>query len=118
MIESENCFFKYYDILKNDIDIHAEKLILSTENNLNLINTYRSKFLNKIQKIINPIVEKTNYQSKNIFNQNYKFVFFIPRTNLEINLKIFQSNIFGFLIIVNQTIDENVIEFLKYSIQK
>lgn len=113
MVESEIFFIKYCDNLKNEIDIHAEKLILSTEKNLNLINNYRSKFLNKIQKIIDLAVEKINNQSRNFINENYKFIFFIPRTNFKIDLKIFQSNIFGFLILANQSIDENVIEFLK-----
>ncbi|RNA24496.1 TKL kinase, partial [Brachionus plicatilis] len=118
MVEYIKDYLKYYENLKNEIDIHAEKLILSSQCELDTINLYRSKFLNKIQSITATILKNSKNQSNFNFNQEQIFCFFVPRTNFEIDLKIFHSNIFGFLIIANHFIDQIVIKFLKKDFNK
>lgn len=109
MVDFKENFFEYYENLKNNIDIHAEELILRKQFEICSINIYRKKFLDKIQSIIDVSLDK----SLNTTGSELSFVYFIPRTNFLIDLKIFQSNIFGFLILVNQHIDLNVIQYLK-----
>ncbi|CAF0722859.1 unnamed protein product [Brachionus calyciflorus] len=103
----------YYDKIKFAIDTHVETLLSSnlietnSKNHFTTLNLYRDILIKQVDIIL------SNNLDKNQKGRAIKFCIFIPNNNNLISKYFDSENKLGKLLILNQPVNQNVIQYLR-----